>query len=160
MLIQSCALSLAFFLYSDIKLCSPNWTPRLWGLGWTQGVKNGTNRNFVPTFLFDFWTHCRPIFHRLATIHNAPDRQTDRQTERLDSISGLEKLTSAPWPRKWGQIGTNVVEWPKVMSRFTQSHSIGGLSFTGSPDARQSINRSLGMTYDPWITTFCRSTKQ
>ena len=26
-----------------------------------------------PTFLFDFYTYSRPIWHRLATMHNATD---------------------------------------------------------------------------------------
>ena len=30
-----------------------------------------------PTFLFDFYKHNRRILHRLATIHNAADRETD-----------------------------------------------------------------------------------
>ena len=41
--------------------------------------------NFVKnllTFLFDFYTHYRPILRRLATIHNAAGRQTDRQTDK------------------------------------------------------------------------------
>ena len=46
-----------------------------------QGVENGTDRNFVPTFLFDIYTHYRPILHRLATKPNAADR---RQIERWE----------------------------------------------------------------------------
>ena len=46
--------------------------------------RNGTNRNVVPPFLFDFLAHYRPyalgpILHCLATTHNAAD---DRQSDR------------------------------------------------------------------------------
>ena len=49
-----------------------------------MAIENGTNRNVDPAFLFDVYTHQRPILHRLATIHNAADsrQMTDeRQTE-------------------------------------------------------------------------------
>ena len=62
----------------------PQFAPPFGGLGWPWGVENGTNRNLVPTFLFDFYTHYRPILHRLVTIHNAAD---DRQTERSEKAA-------------------------------------------------------------------------
>ena len=66
--------------------------PPVWGLGWTLGVKNGANRNVVHTLLFDVYTHYRPILHRLATIHNAVDRQIE--VGRLCySIGGLTTLS-------------------------------------------------------------------
>ena len=42
-------------------------------LKWVSAVDNGNNRNFDPTFLFDFHAHYWPILHLLATIHNATD---------------------------------------------------------------------------------------
>ena len=42
---------------------------------------NGTNRNVVLTFLFDFYTHNK---HRFATKHNAAAR---RQTERSEEAA-------------------------------------------------------------------------
>ena len=41
------------------------------------GVENNTNRNLIPTLLFDFYTHYRPNLHCVATIHNAADRESD-----------------------------------------------------------------------------------
>ena len=67
------------------------------GLGLTYGVEHGINRNAVPTFLFDFRTHYRPILHRLVTT-----RQTDRAigTGRLcRSICGLITLKFLQIPR-------------------------------------------------------------
>ena len=32
-----------------------------------------------PPFLFDFYTHHRPILHHLATIHNMADKQMTRR---------------------------------------------------------------------------------
>ena len=63
--------------------------PRLGCLGWTQGVEIGANQNVVPTFLFDFYTHYRPILRRLATIHNAADR---RQTTDTDTALAIGRL--------------------------------------------------------------------
>ena len=63
---------------SNVKLCPPPIRPPIWGLGLTLGVENGTNRNFDPTFLFDFYTHNRRILHRLATTWQTTDRQCDR----------------------------------------------------------------------------------
>ena len=44
------------------------------------GGRNGTNRNVDSIFQFDFYTHHnhKPILHRLATIHNTADRETDK----------------------------------------------------------------------------------
>ena len=54
--------------------------PSFGGLGWTFVVETGANRNVVRTFLVDFYTHNRSILRHLATIYNATDRETDRQT--------------------------------------------------------------------------------
>ena len=71
---------------------APQFDPGL-GVGWTNRVENGTNRNVVRTFLFDYNTHYRPILHRLAKIHNAADRQTADRAIRIGrlcySIGGL-----------------------------------------------------------------------
>ena len=56
-------------------------------------VTNGTNRNVVPTFLFEFYTHYRPILHRLATMHNAADRAMEIGC-LCYSIGGLKLLCS------------------------------------------------------------------
>ena len=62
--------------------------------GWGQVGCRGRKwyyLNVVVTFLFDFYR--RPIFHRLAIIHNAADRQTDiaMAIGRLNySIGGLK----------------------------------------------------------------------
>ena len=76
----------------------PQIRPPFGGLGWTQEVDNGTNRHLVPTFLFDLYTHYRPVLHRVATLHNAADRQTDRSLAigRLCySIDGLKTTVNA-----------------------------------------------------------------
>ena len=52
----------------------PQFDPPFWGVRVDLG-----DENVIPTFLFDFHTHNNPILHRLATIHNAADRQTDRE---------------------------------------------------------------------------------
>ena len=39
------------------QVLTPQFDPPFGGLGWTQGVEHGANRNIVPTFLFDFCTH-------------------------------------------------------------------------------------------------------
>ena len=41
------------------------------------GAENGANRNVVTIFFFYFYTQLRPIWHRLATIHNVEYRQTE-----------------------------------------------------------------------------------
>ena len=69
---QNFALSAAFGRNSNVKL-----RPPIRGLGWTRGVQNDNNWNVVPTFHFYFYTHYRPILHRLATIHNVAERQSD-----------------------------------------------------------------------------------
>ena len=55
--------------------------PPIWGVRVDIRVENRTNRNVLPTFLFDFCTHYWPILHHLASIHSAEDRQTDRGQE-------------------------------------------------------------------------------
>ena len=75
------------------QILAPNSTSRLGELGWTYGIENSTSRIVDPTFLFDSFTHYKPILHRLATMHNTADRQTDRTIEigRLCySIDGLK----------------------------------------------------------------------
>ena len=55
-----------------------------------------------PTFPFDFYTHDRPILHRLATIHDAADRKTDRAMaigHLYYSIGGLQ-IVSRPTKTK------------------------------------------------------------
>ena len=49
----------------------PQFEPTVWGLKWLKSHH---------TFLLDFHAHHRLILHQLVTIHNATDRQTDRQT--------------------------------------------------------------------------------
>ena len=64
-------------------------------------MENGTDRNVVPTFLFDFYTYYRPNLHRMATIHNAADRrQTAERKGRLCyNIGGPNTLKSSDaWP--------------------------------------------------------------
>ena len=81
-----------------VRNSSVKFSPPFGGLRWTCGVENGTNRNLVPTLLFDFYTHYRPILHLLATIHNVADRQTDRAISigRLCyNIGGPKKMTTA-----------------------------------------------------------------
>ena len=58
------------------------------GLRWTHGVKNGIpiEMSSPHSFLFDFYMPYRPILPRLATIHNAANRQT---TERAIGIGRL-----------------------------------------------------------------------
>ena len=43
----------------------------LWGQKWYQSKS-------CPHIPIQLYTHHRPILHRLATIHNAADRQTER----------------------------------------------------------------------------------
>ena len=65
---------------TTIKMSSydTQFDPQFVGVRADLGVENGTNRNLVPIFLFDFYAHNRPILHRLATMHNAADGQTGR----------------------------------------------------------------------------------
>ena len=66
---------------SDVKLGPHQFDPPLGWLGWTNGSK------MVP-FEISSPHSCRPILHRLATVHNAADRHdyrrktTDRQSDR------------------------------------------------------------------------------
>ena len=62
---------------SNVKLWSQFAASPVLGLRVDLGVENGTNRNVVLTFLFDFCTHYWSILDRLATIHNATDGQSD-----------------------------------------------------------------------------------
>ena len=83
----------------SVKLHPRPLDPHL-GIRVDLGVENGSNRNVDPTFLFEFYTHYRPIKRRLGTIYNAADdRQTDRAigTGRLCySIGGLNILWYFP----------------------------------------------------------------
>ena len=66
---------------------------------------NGTNRNVVPTFLFDFKTHYRPNLHRLATIHNAADIQT------TDRAIGVGRLCYSIDGSKWASAAIHLESW-------------------------------------------------
>ena len=94
--IQSVALSAAVFPQFQCQVLGPQFDlPLGRGLWWTQGIENGTNRNLVLTFIFDFNTHYRTILDRLATMHNAADRQPDRAMaigRPCYSISGLNTV--------------------------------------------------------------------
>ena len=90
----------SFGLNSNVMLWPhPNYTPILGvAVDPVVRVENGTNRNAVYTF--DFCAHYRPIWDRLATIHNATDRQTDRQGDgnRLCySIGGTKIQICQEW---------------------------------------------------------------
>ena len=50
-------------------------------------VENGTNQNVVPTFQFHFYAYYRPILHRLVTIHNAADKQSDLNRQAAYAIA-------------------------------------------------------------------------
>ena len=49
-----------------------------------QAVENATNGNHDPTFLFYFYTHQRPVLHRLGAMQIP--QQTDGQ--RTDAVVG------------------------------------------------------------------------
>ena len=66
--IQRFDLSSAVWSEFQCQIMPP---PPFWGLEWSQGVENGINRNVIPTFLFIFYTHYRPILHHLATTWHA-----------------------------------------------------------------------------------------
>ena len=42
------------------------------------GCGDDTLRSYPGPFICDFYAHYRPIVHRLAAMHNAVDRQSDR----------------------------------------------------------------------------------
>ena len=46
----------------------PQFDSQFEGLQWTYEVENGANQILVPTFLFDFYTYYRLIYHRLVII--------------------------------------------------------------------------------------------
>ena len=48
---------------SNVKLCPPIRPLPPFGRLRTTSFENSTNRNVVPTFLFDFYFHYRPILH-------------------------------------------------------------------------------------------------
>ena len=75
--------SAVFWLEIQCQIRAPHLdpAPRL-AVRLDLAVEKVTNLNLVPTFLFDFYTYYRPIFHCLATIYNAADRQTDIQSDR------------------------------------------------------------------------------
>ena len=85
--------AIAMSSYDPPPKSTPVWrfSVDLWG-------RNGTNQNIVPTSLFDFYTHHKPILHRLVTIHNAADRQSGaRAMGRLCyGIGGLKTPTIKP----------------------------------------------------------------
>ena len=64
---------------SNVKFCPtpPIRPPRL-GVRVDLGGRNFTNRNVVPTFVFEFYTDYRHILHRLVAIHYVTGRQTER----------------------------------------------------------------------------------
>ena len=69
--------------------------PPFGGLGWTYEGRLKVvpiDRNVETTFLLDFYTPYRPIVHRLATIHNAANRQT---TGRQNDRNGPHMLLAA-----------------------------------------------------------------
>ena len=78
--------------------CASNltvWLGWRWGVRVELGVENGTNQNFDTTFLFNFYTHWRPILHHLSTIQNEVDRKTtDRHNDR-NSIVDLKTRSEA-----------------------------------------------------------------
>ena len=74
---------------STVKLRLPLFDPRFGRLGWTYvGVENGTNRNLVPTFIFDIYITLLAYLPHLATIHNAADRHRPHRTIGI----GLHRL--------------------------------------------------------------------
>ena len=75
-------VSVTVWLQFQCQVMPPPIRPRFGELGWTYGVENGTNRNLVATFLFDFYTHFVPILRRLATIHNAADILQTKRSEK------------------------------------------------------------------------------
>ena len=46
----------------QINLGRPTCTPHFVELRWTCGIEVGSNRNLLPTFPFDVFTHQKPIF--------------------------------------------------------------------------------------------------
>ena len=113
----------------------PPIRPPIWGAMVDLGVENGTNLNLVPRFIFDFYTYYRHILHRLATIHNAADSQTDRQT--TDRAMGKGRL--------WYSIGG-----PKIKHFNCLSKTVNpcGVDWTV-------VEKSLS-EYDPKWTDFLR----
>ena len=82
------------------KLCylPSNWIPLFGGLGLVYGwSKVAAAETLAPTFLFDFYTHQRPILHRLATTHTSDDRQIYCYDDLPDKESP-EGLDTQPIP--------------------------------------------------------------
>ena len=108
----------------------PQFHPTFGRLGWTQGVENSTNGNLIPTFLFSFYIHQRPILHRLTTIHNVAyrDRETDRAMEigRLCySIGGLMTTIPVDYVLTFNNQMAKIIELSIIIQIVTNS------SFTG-----------------------------
>ena len=75
----------------------------------TYGVENGSsNRNVDSTFLFDIYTRYLPILHRLATVHNAVDRQT------TDRAIGIGRICSS--------IGGLIIDYSRMNYCKLQNH--------------------------------------
>ena len=83
--IQNVALSAAVWpqFQCQVKL-PPQFDPVWAAVRVDRGLENGTIRNVVPAFLFDFHAQCRSILYNLATIHNADDRQSDRGSLKIE----------------------------------------------------------------------------
>ena len=90
---------------SNVKFLSPIQPPLFGRLEWTHGVENGTNRNLGPTFLFDVYIHYWLVLHRLATIHNAADREKT-QKNGLESINEIIGDLAV----NWGHLNTPVMQ--------------------------------------------------
>ena len=70
----SCCLTISINTKCLSSICTP-----VWGHMMDLGGRKWHRSNLVnvdPTFLFDFYTHYRPILHRLAAIHDAADEQS------------------------------------------------------------------------------------
>ena len=103
---------LPFGRNSNIKFWPPpQFDTHLW-VRMDLGVENGTNRNIVPTFLFEFYTHRGSILHRLATIHNAADRQpTDRAMGKDRRCYRRPKKQCSPTIIGGGRYPKRLITW-------------------------------------------------
>ena len=97
--IQCSALLLSAMVLPKFHFQNIPHFDRVWGFKVSFGaIKNGTNRNVDPTFIFDFVTRYSCILHRLAIIYNVADiRQADV------AIGTGENATQCYVQSEWGK---------------------------------------------------------
>ena len=120
-----------------------------------------TNWNVNPTFVFDFYTHIMSILHRLATIHNAADRQDRQQGHSAtgiirpcSSIAGQKGKFVCTFLRATANCQSNIMcNYYQETTVFKRSHA------ASIPTNQRSHNQqSTASSPIPDTTAFLRQT--